>query len=106
MADGDVVYKVDVDDGQVSSQLDKVSSKIENSSEKTSNEQKKDFKETSKEFAKQSQKMVGDNKEANSQIEKDSGGLGSKLKETFKNAFGGIGESIKENAETITAPMD
>lgn len=50
--------------------------------------------------------MVGDNKEANSQIEKDSGGLGSKLKETFKNAFGGIGESIKENAETITAPMD
>ena len=106
MADGDVVYKVDVDDGQVSSQLDKVSSKIENSSEKTSNEQKKDFKETSKEFAKQSQKMVGDNKEANSQIEKDSGGLGSKLKETFKNAFGGIGESIKENAATITAPMD
>lgn len=106
MADGDVVYKVDVDDGQVSSQLDKVSSKIENSSEKTSNVQKKDFKETSKEFAKQSQKMVGDNKEANSQIEKDSGGLGSKLKETFKNAFGGIGESIKENAETITAPMD
>ena len=36
MADGDVVYKVDVDDGQVSSQLDKVSSKIENSSEKLS----------------------------------------------------------------------
>lgn len=104
--DGKVVYKVDADSDDLDKQLDEINSKIEKSSDKSSKAQKEDFKDTTNEFKKQSKKMVQENQSSNANIENDSKSLGSKLKETFVNAFGGIKDSIKENADTILEPMD
>lgn len=104
--DGKVVYKIDADSDDLDKQLDEINSKIEKSSDKSSKAQKEDFKETANEFKKQSKKMVQENQSSNTNIENDSKSLGSKLKDTFVNAFNSIGEGIKENASNILGPLD
>lgn len=94
MADGDVVYKVEVDDKEVDKQLNAVNSKIKESSQETSDKQKKDYKETSKEFKKQSNEVVKENKNTNKSITDDSSGTVGTLKEVFVNAADEIGLSF------------
>lgn len=94
MADGDVVYKVEVDDKEVDKQLNAVNSKIKESSQETSDKQKKDYKETSKEFKKQSNEVVKENKNTNNSITDGSSGTAGILKEVFVNAADEIGLSF------------
>ena len=94
MADGDVVYKVEVDDKEVDKQLNAVNSKIKESSQETSDKQKKDYKETSKEFKKQSNEVVKENKNTNKSITDGSSGTAGTLKEVFVNAADEIGLSF------------
>ena len=94
MADGKVVYKVELDKSSVKKDLTDVNSEIKNGSKKTSDEQKKTYKETTTEFEKQSNKIVDANKDANKKIKSDSKDTSIGVQDAFEAAAEGIGISF------------
>lgn len=104
MADGKVVYKVELDKSSVKKDLTDVNSEIKNGSKKTSDEQKKTYKETTTEFEKQSNKIVDANKDANKKIKSDSKDTSIGVQDAFEAAAEGIGISFTSltAAGTIT----
>lgn len=94
MADGKVVYKVEMDDSSVDKQLSNVDSKIEKSSNKTTEKQKKDYKETAKEYSKQAKNIENTNKNTNQEIINNSSNAGASLKDTFADVAENIGISF------------
>lgn len=97
MADGKVVYDVDVDDSKVSSQMNKVESKIKSSSSSAANAQKNDQKEVAKEAESSSNKISSAFASAYEKITSDS----SSLKKSFSGVFSDISSQLGISSEML-----
>lgn len=94
MADGKVVYKVEMDDSKVDKQLDDVNSKIQKDTKETANKQKKEYQDAAKEFETQADKIKKSNKDTSTDIIKESQNTGTLLKDTFADVADNIGISF------------
>lgn len=97
MADGKVVYDVDVDDSKVSSQMNKVESKIKSSSESAAIAQKNDQKEVAKEAESSSNKISSAFSSAYEKITSDS----SSFKSTISGVFNDISGQLVISSEML-----
>lgn len=98
MADGKVVYKTEIDDSSVESDLNKSNKKIEVSTKETANKQKKEYKETSEEFGKQAEKRVDDTKSTNKKIENNTDESSGKMAKIWEGVSIGIGAKFADLA--------
>lgn len=98
MADGKVVYKTEIDDSSVESDLNKSNKKIEVSTKETANKQKKEYKETSEEFGKQAEKRVDDTKSTNKKIENNTDESSGKMAKIWEGVSIGIGAKFTDLA--------
>ena len=97
--DGKVVYKVEVDDSQVSSDMKKTESKIKKSSEEASDAQKQDNKEVVQDAKESTNKVSGFFSSAFEKIKGSSGGMKDGVLEGFDTLTEGIGISASTLAK-------
>ena len=97
--DGKVVYKVEVDDSQVSSDMKKTESKIKKSSEEASDAQKQDNKEVVQDAKESTNKVSSFFSSAFEKIKGSSGGMKDGVLEGFDTLTEGIGLSASTLAK-------
>ena len=97
--DGKVVYKVEVDDSQVSSDMKKTESKIKKSSEEASDAQKQDNKEVVQDAKESTNKVSSFFSSAFEKIKESSGGMKDGVLEGFDVLTEGIGLSASALAK-------
>lgn len=98
LADGKVIYKTEIDDSSVESDLNKSNKKIEDSTKETANKQKKEYKETSEEYGKQAEKRVDDTKSTNKKIENETDETSGKMSKIWEGVSIGIGAKFADLA--------
>ena len=97
--DGKVVYKVEVDDSQVSSDMKKTESKIKKSSEEASDAQKQDNKEVVQDAKESTNKVSNFFSSAFEKIKESSGGMKDGVLEGFDVLTEGVGLSASALAK-------
>lgn len=94
MADGKVVYEVDVDDSKAESQIKEVNQKINKESKDTEAKQKRTFKEIFEDFKQKSIDIVKRNKKSGDNINEDNKDVSSNMKDMFMNVADELGISF------------
>lgn len=97
MADGKVVYKVEVDDSSVTSDIKKTEQKIKSSSQSAANAQKKDNKSVVEDAKQSTGKVSGFFKSAFEEIKEGSGSL----KDVIVSSFDDIASSVGLSAGSL-----
>lgn len=97
MADGKVVYKVEVDDSSVTSDIKKAEQKIKSSSQSAANAQKKDNKSVVEDAKQSTSKISGFFSSAFDKIKEGSGSL----KDVITGSFDDIASSVGLSAESL-----
>lgn len=97
MADGKVVYKVEVDDSSVTSDIKKTEQKIKSSSQSAANAQKKDNKSVVEDAKQSTGKVSGFFKSAFEEIKEGS----ESLKDVIVSSFDDIASSVGLSAESL-----
>lgn len=105
LADGKVIYKTEIDDSSVESDLNKSNKKIEDSTKETSNKQKKEYKETSEEYGKQAEKRVDDTKSTNKKIENETDESSGKMAKIWEGVSIGIGAKFADLALDVSKSL-